>query len=122
MEHSRHWLWKLRLRYSLRTLLGLVTLASIGCWMWVRSLEFERRAEKYHTGTYVPLLCSSVIDLDGSVNFETLHYYDITHKWAEYCELMELKYRRASKYPWLPVEPDPPEPERPFYATSLLGE
>jgi hypothetical protein len=30
------------------------------------------------------------------------------HDWA--VGLME-KYRRAARYPWLPVEPDPPEPE-----------
>jgi hypothetical protein len=24
---------------------------------------------------------------------------------------MELKYERAARYPWLPVEPDPPEPK-----------
>jgi hypothetical protein len=24
---------------------------------------------------------------------------------------LRLKYERAARYPWLPVEPDPPEPE-----------
>jgi hypothetical protein len=26
-------------------------------------------------------------------------------------EVMNAKYERAARYPWLPVEPDPPEPE-----------
>jgi hypothetical protein len=26
-------------------------------------------------------------------------------------EAMARKYRHAARYPWLPVEPDPPEPE-----------
>jgi hypothetical protein len=26
-------------------------------------------------------------------------------------EALAVKYRRAARYPWLPVEPDPPEPE-----------
>ena len=28
------------------------------------------------------------------------------------------KYWHAASYPWLPVEPDPPEPERPKLSTS----
>ena len=26
-------------------------------------------------------------------------------------EAMRLKYEHASRYPWLPVDPDPPRPE-----------
>jgi hypothetical protein len=28
-----------------------------------------------------------------------------------YCEIMQAKYERAARRPWLPVEPDPPDPE-----------
>jgi len=28
----------------------------------------------------------------------------------EYDAAMARKYRRAARYPWLPVEPDPPDP------------
>lgn len=31
-------------------------------------------------------------------------------EWAEYCAGLATKYRRAARYPWLPVEPDPPPP------------
>jgi hypothetical protein len=30
---------------------------------------------------------------------------------AEYSGKMRMKYERAARYPWLPVEPDPPEPK-----------
>jgi hypothetical protein len=30
---------------------------------------------------------------------------------ADYHQAMWLKYFHAARYPWLPVEPDPPEPE-----------
>lgn len=30
---------------------------------------------------------------------------------AEHAAALKLKYERAARYPWLPVEPDPPEPE-----------
>jgi hypothetical protein len=30
---------------------------------------------------------------------------------ADYQAALKTKYERAARYPWLPVEPDPPEPE-----------
>jgi hypothetical protein len=30
---------------------------------------------------------------------------------ATYHRALKAKYERAVRYPWLPVEPDPPEPE-----------
>jgi hypothetical protein len=30
---------------------------------------------------------------------------------AEHYQRLESKYERAARYPWLPVEPDPPMPE-----------
>jgi hypothetical protein len=30
---------------------------------------------------------------------------------GEYHDAMRIKYERAARYPWLPVEPDPPEPK-----------
>jgi hypothetical protein len=35
----------------------------------------------------------------------------LTHpRLADYHEDLARKYERAARYPWLPVEPDPPEP------------
>ena len=31
--------------------------------------------------------------------------------WEEYHAGLAAKYERAARYPWLPVEPDPPEPK-----------
>jgi hypothetical protein len=31
-------------------------------------------------------------------------------RWNAYNRAMCRKYRRAARYPWLPVEPDPPRP------------
>ena len=33
-------------------------------------------------------------------------------RWTSYHTAMARKYRHAARYPWLPVEPDPPPPER----------
>ena len=32
-------------------------------------------------------------------------------KGAAYCDQLRAKYERAARYPWLPVEPDPPGPQ-----------
>jgi hypothetical protein len=32
---------------------------------------------------------------------------------------LKEKYWRAARYPWLPVQPDPPEPEKPFSLEDL---
>jgi hypothetical protein len=59
------------------------------------------------SGTGSPLDRLAWRDQDGKVvsTGEILHDY-----WR--C-LMASKYEYASRYPWLPVEPDPPEPEWP---------
>ena len=36
---------------------------------------------------------------------------DRSRRLTEYHEAMIVKYERATRYPWLPVAPDPPEPE-----------
>jgi hypothetical protein len=41
-------------------------------------------------------------------------YYQAAERWLELAARnndLARKYERAARYPWLPVEPDPPEPE-----------
>lgn len=38
-----------------------------------------------------------------------------------YHAAMARKYRRAARYPWLPVEPDPPEPEFELFSRRHPG-
>jgi hypothetical protein len=33
------------------------------------------------------------------------------HRLAAHYAALRMKYERAARYPWLPVEPDPPKPE-----------
>jgi hypothetical protein len=37
--------------------------------------------------------------------------YDLMMDRADHHASLARKYERAARYPWLPVEPDPPEPE-----------
>lgn len=39
------------------------------------------------------------------------HWVDVYRKSAEYHAAMKAKYARLARHPWLPVEPDPPEPD-----------
>ncbi len=53
-------------------------------------------------------------DLGGARFEETNELFDemfaSEQRRADYHGAMRRKYERAARYPWLPVEPDPPEP------------
>lgn len=70
--------------------------------LWRRSREFSDRAEAlYECGwphyQYDPE-CSKAENERGLAMYR--YYWHLIHK-----------YRRAARYPWLPVPPDPPAPE-----------
>jgi hypothetical protein len=80
-------------RFRLRALLIAVAFAAallaVGVCMKRRSAAFAERARhhaQYAYGSTLPI------------------YYS-------YHRDLAAKYERAARYPWLPVEPDPPEPE-----------
>ncbi len=37
-------------------------------------------------------------------------HHEWERRWKEHYRDLSLKYRRAARFPWLPVDPDPPEP------------
>jgi hypothetical protein len=54
-----------------------------------------------------------------AIEFRYLHWGPATpdvpimqahYRRSEYFEALQRKYERAARYPWLPVAPDPPEP------------
>jgi hypothetical protein len=80
--------------------------------LWRLSREYQRRADLY-AGHFI-------WEGDGGVELEALQRmsraqwdayilgrYEEILRWRAQ---MEAKYRRAARYPWLSVEPDPPEP------------
>jgi hypothetical protein len=94
-------------RFSIRTLMGIV--AIIGLFMATtvmvkRSNEFRARARDlaYYAG---------MMDLDAYESREQMgdlpraaHSEQVAACYRE----LKLKYERAARYPWLPVDPDPP--------------
>jgi hypothetical protein len=85
--------------------------------MWNRSVEYERRAtrheehderfqHKYKTAReHVAKYGSRWMPLHDAPEF--------VERMGDYHEEMARKYRRAARFPWLTVEPDPSEPTVP---------
>ena len=104
---------KFRPRYSLQSLLVLVTLVAIGCWLFVRQREFAHRAH-FHDEE------SIIVGFDHLSEFQWTRDPKVQSEYAlqgeradakrEYHKLLAEKYHRAEKYPWLPVVADPPLP------------
>jgi hypothetical protein len=66
-----------------------------GVWgyrMWRLSREYLREARMH--------LYYCIVDGDAAENAANVHYH----------AALARKYERAARYPWLPVEPDPPQP------------
>lgn len=104
----------IRARYSLRVLLVVVTLVAIGCWLFVRSREFQRRAD-FHAEESMVVRWNAVSEYAETLwqphekaEREQIHQGGVDL--SEYHLQLSKKYRRAAKYPWLPVEADPPPP------------
>lgn len=114
---------KFRPCYSLRTLLVFTSACCVACWLWTRSRELERRAERFHFARYVPCTLRIYPGAMSATDVSNLlKDREVQETWGEYCELMEQKYHRASNCPWLPVPPDPPEPVKPWHLSSFVSD
>jgi hypothetical protein len=77
-------------------ILGLVCW---GCYLWRLSDHYHRQAVIYYEKRWI------IREWYG--NYVEQKELAI-ERWRS---AMEAKYQRAARYPWLSVEPDPPEPE-----------
>ena len=117
-----------RLRFTVRRLMIAVAIlaVSIRAISWVvemrtRSASYDRRAFEFawrtgHSGSGIITKDGRLVGLGENENTR------LEDAWA--CK-MARKYWRLSDYPWLPVEPDPPPPERlahPRHAIDLPAE
>jgi hypothetical protein len=99
-----------RVRFTVRRLMIAVAVVgiSIGCAVGRRT-AFLARAEghRVRSGVFVYHNADGtslweIVGRDGSRISEARRSYHKDMLW---------KYQRAARYPWLPVWPDPPEPE-----------
>ena len=113
-----------RLRFTLRTLIAVVAViaATLGGFLEYRRLmrktaEYRALAED-HAGIEQTLRTmieksgpDSPVDLSPGNGLRAKRF--TAQAVADHEAALRLKYERAAGYPWLPVEPDPPEPVPP---------
>jgi hypothetical protein len=92
-----------RVRFTVRRLMVAVVIVGLmlglGAWMARRSAEFRKRAESH----------MRTVRVMYSIGRWKPRGFD-RNAWAW---RMGEKYAYAASHPWLPVEPDPPEPTEP---------
>ncbi|HEY1064603.1 MAG TPA: hypothetical protein VGE52_00775 [Pirellulales bacterium] len=112
MSQSRFgWRW----RFSLRTLLLLTIISCLlfrgGDLLVRRSIAFSEKA-RLNRSKWASFMEHNIRSGDQHSERETARAY--------FLELW-VKYARAARYPWAPVEPDPPAPVLRHPYTSLNG-
>ena len=105
-----------RLRFKLRWLMVAVAVVALGVWgerMRRASSAYREQAEFYRYLLTTPRNNpstsegASVAEKSLDIATEVARERRLMH----YIEAMLAKYEHAARRPWLPVEPDPPEPE-----------
>ncbi|WP_435016358.1 hypothetical protein TA3x_003923 [Tundrisphaera sp. TA3] len=90
-------------RFTVRRMMVAVAMASVvfalAASLLRRSSEFRRRAT-LHRLAYAKIHPNTGAFPDLYLSDKELHHIDLA-----------TKYERAARYPWLPIEPDPPEPK-----------
>jgi hypothetical protein len=93
----------------------------IGCGVWLKqrrdyflSLAQSHQNEVASSSARGTALKSRFVSTSGMSNegiMQLYRDYDRMMDRAEHHAAMTRKYRHAARYPWLIVEPDPPEPD-----------
>src|SRR5262245_11372892 len=97
-------------RVSIRMLMALVAIAALimaGAVLLKRSSEFRSLAEEQADSEMGSLEYAD----DARGERGDPQRVARGEQMAAYHRELKIKYERAARYPWLSVEPDPPEPE-----------
>jgi hypothetical protein len=89
-------MWLPRVRFTVRRMMVAVAVLAISMAAGLRWFDLRSRARAYAFWAAV-----SPVSFKGPKGERLATHYD----------LLRLKYEWAARYPWLPVAPDPPEPE-----------
>jgi hypothetical protein len=100
-----------RVRFTIaRTMVVVAVIAVLlGAVAMLRRRAYLRKLADYHAeaARHIRFDHGSIIRPDGAY----VHIAVAPPRLADYHEDLAGKYERAARYPWLPVEPDPPEPK-----------
>jgi len=89
-------------RLTIRWMVLVVAVVGLACGMLVRSARHRDKALRYTLSDYVVVqgyYPERTPSLERRVGQLSAHY-----------SVLAAKYERLARYPWLPVPPDPPEP------------
>jgi hypothetical protein len=89
-----------RVRFTVRRM--MVAVAVVACIFWASLLIIERR------GRFLIIVGSHRMP---DARFLRHRDADYVLRLARWHDEMQAKYEFAAAHPWLPVAPDPPEPE-----------
>jgi hypothetical protein len=93
---------------------GLVMGVGVWAWrMWRLSAEYAVQAQSYRFLVDIsgyPVGQGTLVDTEATIDTNgELQTQDLKMR-VERWTALARKWERAARYPWLPVEPDPPEP------------
>lgn len=107
-------------RFTIRCMMIAVVVAAVLSCVLVRRAKFKELAA-HHSNLAkgpIPWITAAHITIhhdDGRIEVFSAE----THDWHI---RLQRKYERASCYPWLPVEPDPPAPVEATYGRVVDGD
>lgn len=91
-------------RFTVRRLMVAVAITGLMLGTLIERRNRFSRIAAYHKAEFARLV-------KGIPYFAVDQSYDPIWRRLEWHEPMRLKYEEAARYPWLPVQPDSPEPE-----------
>ena len=93
-----------RPRFTVRRLMVVVAIVGIGLGVMIeRRNRFRKIAARHHAEF------QRLISLEPGAHYGPADLKMLVHEWHY---SMSAKYEDAARYPWLPVRPDRPEPDR----------
>jgi hypothetical protein len=96
------------------TLRSMMVVMAAGCWVAERRLRFQRLTEYHFLRSCADTVCCVVLVTDdgketglveGGTGMPTTFYHAKWHK------MLQEKYEKAARTPWLAVADDSPRPE-----------
>jgi hypothetical protein len=93
-----------RLRFTVRSLMVVVALVAFACWVGQRHARFRALAAD-HESRMIRLAIISMMRIGIAFDRAGRRVEPWESDWHE---AMAQKYRRAARFPWLPIAPDPP--------------
>jgi hypothetical protein len=117
-----------RPRFTVRRLMTAVAIVAVVLAAWLKSVPYWELSRQYQERVgffelsargqvgriecYEILIAGKQKDPDSEVfTFELMQDQVKTARvWLDYYRGLTAKYKRAARCPWLPVEPDPPDP------------